>query len=236
MDELREQAKGYILIEEISIFQNEVYQARQKLDKRKANTKADLHKSDKRHKPNKRQPLSKGPRYKHYTPLTTNHTTILEEVFNLDVPIRLPKTKLPRSGSDITKYCKYHHGIDHSTEDCLALKDKIEELIQVGYVAQFFKRLENHQAGARPGGHQEEQHKNQEANRRRVEDRGRQRPQPQRHERPPSPKQEPTQHIRCVINIIAGRFFYGGQSNQSRKCHLHVIRDININFVNTPLQ
>ncbi|KAG4906539.1 hypothetical protein JHK82_055182 [Glycine max] len=130
MDELREQAKGYILIEEISIFQNEVYQARQKLDKRKANTKADLHKSDKRHKPNKRQPLSKGPRYKHYTPLTTNHTTILEEVFNLDVPIRLPKTKLPRSGSDITKYCKYHHGIDHSTEDCLALKDKIEELIQ----------------------------------------------------------------------------------------------------------
>ena len=47
-----------------------------------------------------------------------------------------------------------------NTEDYRALKDRIEELIQAGYLAQFDKRPDNHQAGPRPGGHQEEQHRN----------------------------------------------------------------------------
>ncbi|KAG4991497.1 hypothetical protein JHK87_024954 [Glycine soja] len=54
MDELRERAKGYIQMEKMSKFRNE------------------------RHKSDKRQPLPKGPRYEHYTPLTANHTTIYE--------------------------------------------------------------------------------------------------------------------------------------------------------------
>ncbi|KAG5117389.1 hypothetical protein JHK84_043502 [Glycine max] len=70
-------------MEEMSIFCNKVHQAGQKCDKREAHTKANLHKSNKRHK---RQPLSKGPRYEHYTPVKANHTTILEKTFNLERP------------------------------------------------------------------------------------------------------------------------------------------------------
>ena len=153
MDELSEGAKGYIQLEEMSKFKNKVRQTGHKLEKHKANIKADLHKSDKRHMPDKHQPLSKGPRYEHYTPLTKNCTTILEEAFNLEVPIWLPQTKPPRPGSDTTKYYRYHRGIGHNTKDCWALKDKIEKLIQVGYLAQFVKRPDNHQARARPRGH-----------------------------------------------------------------------------------
>jgi len=65
MDELCERAKGYIQMEEMSRFQNKVKQARQKHDKREENAKIDSHKLDKRHKPDKRQPLLKGPRYEH---------------------------------------------------------------------------------------------------------------------------------------------------------------------------
>ena len=54
MDELCERAKGYIQMEEMSRFRNEVHQAGQRHDKNESNTKANLHKSDKRHKPNKR--------------------------------------------------------------------------------------------------------------------------------------------------------------------------------------
>ena len=86
-------------------------------------------------KPDKHQPLSKGSRYERYTPLTVNHTTTLEEAFNLEVPIRLPLTKLPRPRLDVTKYCRYHRGIGHNTKDCWALKDKLKELIQAGYLA-----------------------------------------------------------------------------------------------------
>ena len=59
-------------------------------DKHEGNTKTDLHKSDKRHKLDKCQPFPKGPRYERYTPLMANHTTILGEEFNLEVPIQLP--------------------------------------------------------------------------------------------------------------------------------------------------
>ena len=69
MDKLRERAKGYIQIEEMSRFRNEVRQAGQKCDKHEENTKANSQKLDKRHKPDKRQSLSKVPRYEHYTPL-----------------------------------------------------------------------------------------------------------------------------------------------------------------------
>lgn len=124
-------------------------------------------------------------RYERYIPLTANRTTILEEAFDLEVPVRLPQMKSLRPGSDATKYCKFHRSIEHNTKDCWALNGKIEELIQAGYLAQFVKRPDHYQEGARPKGHQEEQHKNQEVDKRRLEDRGRQRQQPQRHERPP---------------------------------------------------
>ena len=56
-------------MEEMSRFRNEVKQAEQKHDKWEGSTKTDSHKSDKRHKPDKPQPLPKGPRYEHYTHL-----------------------------------------------------------------------------------------------------------------------------------------------------------------------
>ncbi|KAG4921360.1 hypothetical protein JHK86_050173 [Glycine max] len=99
MDKLHNRAKGYIQMEEKSRFWNEVRQAIQKRDMHKANTKANLHKSDKRHKPDKSQLLFKGPRYERYTPLTVNRMMILKEAFNLEVPIWLPQTKAPRPGA-----------------------------------------------------------------------------------------------------------------------------------------
>ena len=54
MDELCEQAKGYIQMEEISRYKNEVQQPGQKCNKREGNTKTNSHKSYKWHKSDKR--------------------------------------------------------------------------------------------------------------------------------------------------------------------------------------
>ncbi|KAG5099513.1 hypothetical protein JHK82_044565 [Glycine max] len=62
MDNLSERAKSYIQMEEISRFKNEVRHAGQKHDKQEGSTKNDSHKLDTRHKPDKHQPLPKGPR------------------------------------------------------------------------------------------------------------------------------------------------------------------------------
>ena len=159
---------------------------------------------------------------------------ILKETFNLEVPIRLPQMKLPRLESNTTKYCMYHCDIGHNIEDCWTLKDKIEELIQVGYLAQFVNRSNNHQTWSRPEGHPKKQNRNQEANRRKAEDLSR--PRQQQHERQPPPEHEPARHIRGVINTIDDDFPYGGQSRESWKWHLHTIQDIEVNFIDSPLQ
>ena len=112
-------------MEEMSRFNNEVRQDRQKHNKQEGSTKTKSYKSDKRHKSDKRQPLPKGPRYEHYASLMANRTIILKEAFNLEVPIKLPSRKLPKSGSDTAKFSRYHHDIGHNTDDCRALKDKM---------------------------------------------------------------------------------------------------------------
>ena len=104
MDKLRERAKGYIQMEKLSKFRNEVRIARQKHNKWEGSMKTGLHKSDKRHKPDKYQPLPKGPSYERYTPLIAKRTIILEEAFNMEVPIKLTLPLPLKPRLDRTKY------------------------------------------------------------------------------------------------------------------------------------
>ena len=71
-------------------FRNEVRQAGQKWEKGKNSLRTYSHKSDKQHKPNKRHPFPRGPKYECYTPLTRNQAIILKEAFNTEIPIQLP--------------------------------------------------------------------------------------------------------------------------------------------------
>jgi len=79
-----------------------------------------------------------------------NHTTILKEAFNVEVPIKLPLPFPPRLGLDRTKHCRYHRSYGHNVKDSWDLKDKIKELMQAEYLAQFMKRPDNHLAGVKP--------------------------------------------------------------------------------------
>lgn len=46
---------------------------------------------------------------------------------------------------DPTKYCRYHRNHGHDTEDCIKLKDVIENLIHRGWLIQFMARPEGYQ-------------------------------------------------------------------------------------------
>ncbi|KAG5149293.1 hypothetical protein JHK82_016174 [Glycine max] len=133
MNKLRERAKGYIQMEEMSRLKNKVRQDESKRDRREGGRKTDSHKSDKRHKLDKLQPLPKEPR-----------------------------SRLTRA-----KYSRYHYSHDHITKDCWALKENIEERIRVKHLSHFIKWMDNHLAGVRPGRHQEDQHRNHDADRKR---------------------------------------------------------------------
>lgn len=89
---------------------------------------------------------------------------------------------VPKPGSDKAKHYRCHPSYGHNTKDCWALKDKIEELIQTGYLAQFVKRPNHNPVGARPRGHQDDHHRSQDEDQRknRVEESGQQRRHQQR--------------------------------------------------------
>jgi len=40
----------------------------------------------------------------------------------------------------MTKYCRYHQNHDHTTKECKALQDKIEELVRAGHFRRFIRR------------------------------------------------------------------------------------------------
>jgi len=75
-------------------------------------------------------------RYAQYTPLNANRGRILEEALHAAL-IHTPKRVLKPRNVDTTKHCRFHQNYGHTTEECVVLKDRIEELIQVGHLKRF---------------------------------------------------------------------------------------------------
>ena len=77
-------------------------------------------------------------RFSRYTPLTTERGRILDEALNAEL-IPPPKKVASPNNADRRKQCRYQQNAGHSTEECQALKDKIEELIQAGHLHRFVR-------------------------------------------------------------------------------------------------
>jgi len=62
--------------------------------------------------------------------------------------------------ADMTKYCRYHRNHGHTTDDCKALQDKIEELVCASHFRRFIHR-DDHPSRARhppPSDHRRHPH------------------------------------------------------------------------------
>ena len=58
-----------------------------------------------------------------------------------DPTLKWPKPLSSRpKGKKFWKYCRFHEGNGHSTDECHELKGKIEELIQRGKLQEFIKK------------------------------------------------------------------------------------------------
>jgi len=71
------------------------------------------------------------PKYNHYISLNISGACLLEEAFNAKIMSLLPLARSVNS-IDRSKQCRYHQNYGHTTKECVALKDMIEELIQEG--------------------------------------------------------------------------------------------------------
>ncbi|XP_058759563.1 uncharacterized protein LOC131632862 [Vicia villosa] len=84
-------------------------------------------------------------RFNDYTPLNASREKILAECKSTKFKnscIRPPKSNPARTGTDKSKYCKYHKSHGHLTEECIHLKDAIETLIKEGRLSKYTKKGE----------------------------------------------------------------------------------------------
>lgn len=164
--------------------------------------------------------------------MTTNRATILEQAFNMEVPLQLPPATSSKPGADKTKYYRFHDNYGHTTEDCRALKDRIEELIQAGYVARFVRRPQEEQQANRP--RQGDRFQDRKRRRNRQENHKNQEEQPAEPVIPAKAVALDHDHeppIRGVINTIAEGFSYCRNMSHACKRHLHAVKDVDINSV-----
>ncbi|XP_014500085.1 uncharacterized protein LOC106761090 [Vigna radiata var. radiata] len=72
-----------------------------------------------------------GPRFQQYAQLSAPRARIRQEALSAQI-IQTPQKRPTPLGADSNKHCLYHQNMGHDTEDCVTLKDKIEELIRAG--------------------------------------------------------------------------------------------------------
>ena len=73
----------------------------------------------------------------------------MDEALNAEL-IPPPRKVASPNNADQRKQCRYHQNTRHSTDECQALKDKIEELIQAGHLRRFVRIGRDHPGRADP--------------------------------------------------------------------------------------
>ncbi|XP_027941019.1 uncharacterized protein LOC114194807 [Vigna unguiculata] len=169
--------------------------------------------------PRPREPRQ--PRFTRYAPLNVPKSRILDEALQADLIPPLRKMTTPPN-ADMTKYCRYHRNHGHTTKDCKALQDKIEELVRAGHVRRFVHR-EDHSSRSHPPPHPD--------HRRPLRDSHHdKRPNQHANHNPQSARTDitPTDSpLRGTINTISGGFASEGSTSSARKRYLRHIQSIN---------
>ncbi|XP_014503280.1 uncharacterized protein LOC106763627 [Vigna radiata var. radiata] len=80
----------------------------------------------------------RNPRFPQYTQLNAPRARILQESLSTQI-MQVPQQRPTPPGADNSKHCLYHQNMGHNTEDCMTLKDKIEEMIRSGLLQQYVK-------------------------------------------------------------------------------------------------
>ncbi|XP_020205721.1 uncharacterized protein LOC109790885 [Cajanus cajan] len=118
--------------------------------------------------------------------------------------------------ADKTKACHFHRNRGHTTEECTALRDRIEDLVKSGHLQNFTQP-----SGRRRYDNSWERRGNSEKALPRHRSRERSRT-PERNDRQPERNQP-----KRVINTIAGGFAGGGSTSSARRRHLRAIKSVN---------
>ncbi|XP_020227232.1 uncharacterized protein LOC109808591 [Cajanus cajan] len=210
MNDLRRRADKYMQMEELAEYRN---QARAE-PSNKPEKQAEQPYRGRGKDISLRDRPTRGPKYTHYTPLNTSRAAVLEQALASEVLV-VPKRASTPPRADTSKSCRYHRNRGHSTDECAALKDKIENLIKQGKLHNFVDRPGSSQSRSYQPRYQDWCGQDSSDRPRREQSRSRER------------KDDSAPSHRRVINTIAGGFAGGGTTSSAQKRHLRAVRSIN---------
>lgn len=79
------------------------------------------------------------PQFQEYTPLTEMAGIVFTESEHCEIFNILPSVKTPKNIRDNSKYCRYHHDTENTTEECRTLKGEVERLIQRAQLREYVR-------------------------------------------------------------------------------------------------
>jgi len=129
IEEMRERAAKFIQMKDMQEF---------RVKKREKEDAASQKNAPRPGKPLARPNQKKTPKFTTYTPLPVPRTKILQEAFSVN-SLPASRKKPPPPDADGSKHCQYHRTINHTTEECHTLRDKIEELIRQRHLKKYIQ-------------------------------------------------------------------------------------------------
>ena len=132
LNDLKRRATKFMQLEELREFRNNA-RAEASGEKKEDRERQGRSRVDRDQRRDNRRPC-----FSRYTPLNVDRSKILQDALNAKL-IPPPRRALSPENADRSKKCPYHKNTGHSTEECQALKDKIEELIQAGHLRRFLR-------------------------------------------------------------------------------------------------
>jgi len=135
---------------------------------------------------------------------------ILTKVLNTNL-LAQPRKTLSSPNDDPNKYCRFHRNYGHTTKECIVLKDKIKELIQVGHLRQYVQRSQLERYERR----EQLSKRDKQREKKREDGKGRGLYSP----------------LQWIIKTIAGGIAGRGNSTSLRKKHLravHAVHSVNV--------
>ena len=218
MAELRQRAAKYMRMEELKDFKNKVATEDSAIEGR-------ANKEGARKAPARPPTHPRAQRFAKYTPLNALRSRVLEEALDTDL-LSTPRRANKPPNADTTRQCRYHGNFGHSTEECTALQDKIEELIQAGHLQRFVVRENENRPGE---ARRYEARRKETTNRREPNLRDNHRTSERRESREERGDRQQGHRppLRGTINTISEGFAGGGSTTTARKKHLRVVQSVN---------
>ncbi|XP_061346000.1 uncharacterized protein LOC133291712 [Gastrolobium bilobum] len=92
-------------------------------------------------------------RFDRYAPLNSSRPQIWREVASTEMKrVNRPRPLLNPAGLDQSRYCAFHDGPGHTTDECWDLRDAIEKYIRDGKLRQYLIRTQGWRNKKRRGG------------------------------------------------------------------------------------